>query len=122
MNAVTDMVIALLDVIIYSVVNLHSENTDKYPIIKSPMINSATSVTVATATTSSQHISVSVSTFQVVNDGNTQATRKSLEIPAHVPMSEEIGEQLFLQGYDSDVILPCYYPETDMQHSNRKIM
>ena len=49
------------------------------------------------------------------NDGNTQATRKSLEIPAHVPMSEEIGEQLFSQRFDSDGILRCYYPETDMQ-------
>ena len=29
-------------------------------------------------------------------------------------MSEESGEELFLQGYDSDGILPCYYPETDM--------
>ena len=38
-----------------------------------------------------------------------------MEIPAHVPMSEAIGEQLFLQGYDSNGILSFYYPETDMQ-------
>ena len=51
----------------------------------------------------------------MVNDENIRATRRSLEILAHVHMSEEIGEQLFSQVYDSDGILPCYYPETDMQ-------
>ena len=109
------MVRDLLDVIIDSVVNLHSGNTEKLPIIVSPLSTTATAVNVATAAILSQDSSVPVSTVWVGNDGNTRATRIILEIPAHVPMSEEIGEQLFLQGYDSDVILPCYYPETDMQ-------
>ena len=30
-------------------------------------------------------------------------------------MSEEIGEQLFLQGCNSDGILPWYYPDTYIQ-------
>ena len=114
-NDIPDMVRSLLDVIIKSVANSHSGNTDKFPITPSPLITASTAVTVVTAATSSQDISVPVSTAQVGNDGNTQATIRSFEIPAHVTMSEEIGEQLFLQGYDSNGILPCYYPETDME-------
>ena len=114
-NAVPDMVRASLDVIIDSVVNLHSENTDKLPIIASPLSTAATDVTVVAAATSSQDISVPVSTIRLGNDGNTQAKRIVLDIPAHVPMSEEIGEQLFSKGCDSDGIIPCYYIETDMQ-------
>ena len=38
-----------------------------------------------------------------------------MEIPAHVPMSVEIGEQLFSQSHNSNGILPCYYSDTDMQ-------
>ena len=114
-NAVLDMVRASLDVIIDSIVNLQSENNDKFPIIPSPLSTSATDVTVDTITTSSQDSSVPVSTVLVVNEENIRATRRNLEIPAHVHMSEEIGEQLFSQVYDSDGILPCYYPETDMQ-------
>ena len=114
-NDIPDMVRSSLDVIIKSVANLHYGNTDKLPITPSPLITASTAVTVVTAVTSSQYISVPVSTVQVGNDGKTQATIRSFEIPAHVTISEEIGEQLFLQGYDSNVILPCYSPETYMQ-------
>ena len=117
-NSVPDMVRVLLDFIIDSFVHLNSENTDKFPIIPSPLNIANTAVTVttaATAATSSQDISMPVSTIQVGNDVNKLATRISLEIPDHVPMSEEIGEILFSQGYDSNGILPCYYPETDIQ-------
>ena len=36
---------------------------------------------------------------------------RQLATPAHVPMSEEIGEILFSQGYDSDGLIAEYYPE-----------
>ena len=120
-NDVPDIVRYLLDFIIYSGVNLHSENNDKSPIIPSPLSTAATAVTIAinvniaTDALSSQDSIFSVSTVRVGNDENKRATRRSFEIPAHVPMSEEIGEKVFLQGYDSNRILPCYYPETYMQ-------
>ena len=34
--------------------------------------------------------------------------------PAHVPMSEEVGEVLFSQGYDSDGLIAEYHPEQDL--------
>ena len=97
------------------VVNLHFENTDKLPIIPSSLSTTATAVAVATASTSSQDSSMSVSTVRVGNYGNTRATRRSLEIPAHVPMSEEIGDKLFSKGYDRNGTIPFYYTEIDMQ-------
>ena len=110
------MVRALLDRIIDSVVNLHSKNTDKSPITP-PSLSLSTGATGATdaATTFSHDSSVTVATVRVCNIGNPPAVRRSLEIPANVPMSEEIGEQLFSQGYDRDGLIPCYYPEMDMQ-------
>ena len=75
-NSVPDMVRSLLDVIIDSVINLHYENTDKSPIIPSPLSTAATNVTIAINTTSSQDINVRVSTVRVGNDGNTRATRR----------------------------------------------
>ena len=39
---------------------------------------------------------------------------RQLETPAHVPMSEEIGEILLSQGYDSNELIAEYYPEQDL--------
>ena len=61
-NDVTDMVRALLDVMIDFVVNLHFENTYKLPIIPSSLSTTTTDVAVATAATSSKYSSMSVST------------------------------------------------------------
>ena len=53
-NAVTDIFRDSLDVIIDSVVNLHTENTDKSPIIPSLLSTAATAVAAATAAPPSQ--------------------------------------------------------------------
>ena len=60
-NSVPDTDRYLLDVIVDSVVNLHYKNIDKFPIIPSPLSTADTSVTVSTAATASQEISVPVS-------------------------------------------------------------
>ena len=112
-NAVLDTVRALVDDIIDSVVNLLSENTDTLLTILSPLS------TAVTATTSSENSSAPVSTVQVGNDGKSPIAGRSLVPLVNVPMSEEMGEHLFSEGYDSDGLMPCYYPEDDIELLNK---
>ena len=120
-NVVPDVVRAALDFIIDSVIRAHSantENTDKSPPASTP-ISTAT-----TAPKSSPDNIIPISTVVTCNDATVAKSRRRLEIPApkseneHVPISEELGEKLFSQGYDSDGFILNFDMDTDMHLLN----
>ena len=116
-NVVPDVVRAALDSIIGSVICAHSantENTDKSLPVSAPLS------TATTAPKSSPDNSIPISTVVKGNDATVVKSRRRLEIPApeseneRVPMSEELGERLFSQGYDSDGFILDFDIYTDM--------
>ena len=120
-NVVMDVVWAALDFIIDSFICAHSantENTDKSPPASTPLS------TATTAPKSSPDNSIPISTSVTGNDATVAKSRRRLEIPApeseneRVPMSEELGEKLFSQGYDRDGFILEYYIDTDMRLLN----
>ena len=111
-NGKVDVVKDMLDSIINSVVILHSKNTPRLSVLPSPLSLSTADATTATNTTIDA--SQSAARIPLEIPAQNQPVEISLEIPAHVPMSEEIGESLFAQGYDSDGLLAEYFPESDL--------
>ena len=104
-NVVPDVVRAALDFIIDSVICAHSantDNTDKLPPASTPLS------TATTAPKISPYNSIPISTVVTGNDATVAKARRRLEILVpeseneRVPMSEELGENFFSQGYDSD--------------------
>ena len=120
-NVVPDVVRDALDFIIDSVIRAHSsnnENKDK---------SSPASTPLSTATTApkiSPDNSIPISTVVTGNDATVEKSRRRLEIPVpeseneRVPMSEELGETLFSQGYDSNGSILNFDIDTDMHLLN----
>ena len=120
-NVVPDVVRAALDFVIDSVIRAHSantENTDKSPPVSTPLS------TATTAPEISPDDSMPTSTVLTGNDATVATARRRLEIPApesengRVPMSEELGEKLFSQGYDGDGFILDFNIDTDMHLLN----
>ena len=107
-NVVPGVVRAGLDFIIESVICAHSANTenmDKFPPASTPLS------TATTAPKISPDNSIPISTVVTSNDATVAKSLIRLEIPAResknerVPISEELGENIFSQGCDSDVFI-----------------
>ena len=120
-NVVPDVVRAALDFIIDSVICAHSsntENTDKLPPESTPLS------TATTAPKISLDNSIPISTVVTVNDATVAKAQRRLETPApeieneRVPMSEELGEKLFSQGYDINGFILDFDIDTDMHFIN----
>ena len=120
-NVVPEVVRASLDFIIDSVIHAHSantENTDKSPPASTPLS------TATTAPNISPDNSIPISTVITGNDVTVEKAQRRLEIPAteskneRVPMSEELGEKLFSQGYDIDGFILDFDIYTDMHLLN----
>ena len=116
-NVVQDVVRAALDFIVDSVIRAHSANTenmDKLTPASTPLS------TATTAPKSSPENSIPISTVVTVNAATVKKSWRRLEIPSpesenkRVPMSEELGEKLFSQGYDSDGFILDFDIDTDM--------
>ena len=113
-DGMVDVVKATLDSMIDRVVNLHSDNTPKLPVLPSPL-SLSTADSTATAATADENQSMArilleITPYNVID----QPAARYLETTAHVPTSEEIGEMLFLQGYDSDGLTAESYPKSDL--------
>ena len=115
------MVRADLDFIIDSVIRAHSANTeytDKSPPASAPLS------TDTTAPKSSPDNSIPILTVVTGNDATVAKARRRLEIPApeseneRVPMSEELGGNLFSQGYYSDGFILDFDIDTGMHLLN----
>ena len=115
------MVRAALDFIIDSVIRAHSantENTDKSPLASTPLSTATTDLKI------SPDNSIPISTVVTGNDATVAKSRRRLDIPApeieneRVPMSEEIGEKSFSQGYDNDGFILNFDIDTDLHFLN----
>ena len=120
-NVVPDVFRDALDFIIDSVIRSHSantENTDKSPPASTPLI------TVTTVPKISPDNSIPISTVVTGNGATVAKSRRRLEIPTpeseneRVLMSEELGETLFSQGYNSDGFILNFDIDTDMHFLN----
>ena len=101
-DGVNDVVRNIMESMINYVVKLHSGNAPK----------SATGATATTATTGD--VPPARILLQVPPRNATERPAVRQLTPAHVPMSEEVGEVLFSQGYDSDGLIAEYHPEQDL--------
>ena len=120
-NVVPDVVRADFDFIIDSVIRAHStntENTDKSPPASTPLS------TATTAPKISPDNSIPISTVVTGNDATVAKAQRRLEILApkseneRVPMSEELGEKLLSQGYDSNGFILDFEIDTYMHLLN----
>ena len=121
MNVVPDVVQAALDFIIDSVIRAHSANTEnieKLPPASTPLSTSTTAPKI------SQDNIIPISTVVTDNDANVSKARRRLDNPApkseneRVPMSEELGEKLFSQGYNSDGLILNFHIDNDIHFLN----
>ena len=100
---VNDVARNITESMINHVANLHSGNAPMSPMLTSPLIPSTVGIT-AIATTAT-----------IAATANVPPARMLLqETPDHAPMSEEIGEMIFSQGYDNDGLIAEHHPEQDL--------
>ena len=120
-NVVPDAVRDALNFIIGSVICAHSvdtENADKSLPASTPLS------TATTASETSPDDSMTTSNIVAGNDSTVATAQSRSEIPApknengRVPMSEELGEKLFAQGYDSDGFILDFNIDTNMHLLN----